>query len=127
MLCVVITTGVLLTRAITASGAELPNWKGSRLDRLERIINGLEQWVRQLESGRSVVMKQPGDPLWGNWQPTAAFRLQSRLLDQRTGSHRGDHAGDYQQGPRPGLMRKESQLPGRCSTKSILTSLTNFN
>ncbi len=74
LLCAVL---VILAGVSVVQAADLPDRNSARIDRLERIIDGLEQRVRQLESGRPVARKQPGDPLLGNWQCTNGIQTRN--------------------------------------------------
>jgi hypothetical protein len=71
----------LLTGVVAVHAADLPDRNRARIDRLERIIDGLEQRVRQLESekyGRAPAVRPAVDPLVGSWQCTNS--IQTRKL-----------------------------------------------
>lgn len=68
---------VILAGASAVQGADLPDRNSARLDRLERLIDGLDQRVRQLESGSPAALKQPGDPLLGSWQCTNSIQTRN--------------------------------------------------
>ena len=76
-----LTVALLVSSAANAQAVDpLPDRNSTRIDRLERIIDGLEMRVFQLEREKSgqVSAKPPADPLVGNWQ--CSNSIQNRNL-----------------------------------------------
>jgi hypothetical protein len=80
MCCAVVFAATLVNAATDLNAADLPDRNSARIDRLERIIDGLDQRVRQLESengGGNQAAKSAADPLLGAWQCTNGIQARN--------------------------------------------------
>jgi len=77
-----VATSIALSWISFSHAAEevLADRNSARIDRLERIIDGLDQRVRQLESeksGKGSAVKPAGDSLVGGWQCTNSIQTRN--------------------------------------------------